>query len=60
MVQPPREAPPGSVCARYVFLAPGFAPRAQTDIQRLLGVTPPSVHSMILTLERKAACPDAR
>jgi len=28
-------------------------PPAQTDIQRFFGVTPPSVHNMILTLERK-------
>ena len=28
-------------------------PPAQTDMQRYFGVTPPSVHSMILQLERK-------
>ena len=28
-------------------------PPAQTDIQRFFGVTPPSVHNMLLTLERK-------
>jgi len=28
-------------------------PPAQTDLQRFFGVTPPSVHNMILTLERK-------
>lgn len=28
-------------------------PPAQADIQRFFGVTPPSVHNMILTLERK-------
>jgi len=27
-------------------------PPAQTDIQRFFGVTPPSVHNMLLTLER--------
>jgi DNA-binding MarR family transcriptional regulator len=27
-------------------------PRAEADIQRHFGVTPPSVHQMILTLER--------
>jgi len=28
-------------------------PPAQRDIQRFFGVTPPSVHNMLLTLERK-------
>jgi len=28
-------------------------PPAQTDIQRFFGVSPPSVHNMLLTLERK-------
>ena len=28
-------------------------PPAQMDIQRFFGVTPPSVHNMLLTLERK-------
>ena len=28
-------------------------PPAQADIQRFFGVTPPSVHNMLLTLERK-------
>ena len=28
-------------------------PPAQADIQRYFGVSPPSVHQMILTLERK-------
>lgn len=29
-------------------------PPAQADIQRFFGVTPPTVHNMLLTLERKA------
>lgn len=28
-------------------------PPAQVDIQRFFGVTPPSAHNMLLTLERK-------
>jgi DNA-binding MarR family transcriptional regulator len=37
----------------YCYSKVNRRPPAQTDIQRFFGVTPPSVHSMILTLERK-------
>jgi len=37
----------------YHYTKVSRRPPAQTDIQRFFGVTPPSVHNMILTLERK-------
>lgn len=37
----------------YHYTKVNRRPPAQTDLQRFFGVTPPSVHNMILTLERK-------
>ncbi len=37
----------------YHYTKVNQRPPAQTDIQCFFGVTPPSVHTMLLTLERK-------
>ena len=37
----------------YYYTKLNRRPPAQTDIQRFFGVTPPSVHNMLLTLERE-------
>ena len=37
----------------YHYTRVNRRPPAQTDIQMFFGVSPPSVHNMILTLERK-------
>lgn len=36
----------------YYYTKLNRRPPAQTDIQRFFGVSPPSVHNMLLTLER--------
>ncbi len=36
----------------YAYLKLNRRPLAQADIQRHFGVTPPTVHQMLLTLER--------
>lgn len=37
----------------YHYTKVNRRPPAQFDIQRFFGVTPPTVHTMLLTLERK-------
>ena len=37
----------------YYYTKLNGRPPAQTDMQRFFGVSPPSVHQMVLTLERK-------
>ena len=57
-IPPPEQAPFTDLQGQYLALIHAYTqvngrPPAEADLQRYFGVTPPSVHQMLVTLQRK-------